>query len=79
VNAFPSGKLWPTGKALALKDGAHTHRGINNTLPFHAFTRIKINHKRVGALDVVDRRIPGVQFNDADRNQTKQAVETVNP
>jgi hypothetical protein len=64
---------------LTLKQLAQFQRGILHEGPSDAFSRIEVDDQPIGMLDIVDRRIPGMQLDGADFHQADEACQIVDP
>jgi hypothetical protein len=66
VDSLAAGQLGPGIDALLSHEVAHAQRAFDDLIPLDAFTRIEIDHKLIGMLDVLDRGVPGMQLDGAD-------------
>jgi hypothetical protein len=58
-------RLYPRRQAQRFQHIPHEAGGFDNLLPRHLRSRIEVPDDAIGALDVVRRRIPRVDFDDA--------------
>ena len=69
MQALAAGRLRPAGQSLGLQQLAQAERRLCNDPPLETWSRIEVEHKRVGMLVVVDLGGPGVDFHHADLDQ----------
>jgi hypothetical protein len=60
AEVFAAGELRPGLKAFAFEQAAHAECGLNDEIPRDVFARIEIEHQRIGVLDIVNGRRPGI-------------------
>ena len=78
IRKIDSKKTFGPGlKSLGGEEIAQAQRRLGQELPLDARPRIEIEHQGIGVLDVVDRGVPGMQFDGADAHKTQEAVQAV--
>jgi hypothetical protein len=74
VEALAASNLWPGIEAFGTQDFGQPDRRLADKGPFDSLAWIEIEHQRIGPLDVVDCRAPGMELNCADLHEAEQAA-----
>ena len=77
VQPLAAGGLDEGGEARGLEPGAHLAGGGDDLRPGHALARVEVHHDLVGALEVVERGLPGVDLERAALHQADQPGQAV--
>ena len=77
VQALAAGGLDEAGEAGVLEAGADRARGVEHRAPGHALAGIEVHHDLVRVLEVVERRLPGVDLERAALDEADQSGQTV--
>src|SRR5688572_23472000 len=79
MNPFATGELGPALETFLLQQLAQCQCRIGDETPGDAVSRVQIEHHLIGALDVVDGRVPGMYLDDAHFREADEAVEIFDP
>jgi hypothetical protein len=79
VQSLPTRHLGPARKAFIFQNPTELQGSIGHEFPSNAFAGIEIKDEPVGKLDIVNRSVPRMQFNHSNLDETKQALEILDP
>ena len=77
MQALAAGGLDEAGEAGVLEPVADRAGGVEHRVPGHALAGVEVHHDLVGVLEVVERRLPGVDLERAALDEADQAGQAV--
>jgi hypothetical protein len=79
MDALAAGQLGPGGKPFGFHQVPHSQSRLHDRVPLHSFTGIEVDYDLVRMLDVLDFRIPGMQFDGAYFDEPEESFQVIHP